>query len=312
MIQYSLIGFASLFLGCVNEDNSECSVGPQVQYYYTLNREREDLFGQRVRKMAIYIFDKNDLFYDSKLIDDPSQLRNNQPLTLDLPSGQYTLISWGGKIDSYEIGEMGAISSGLYRGITKLSDFRLAAPSYLEPITNHTVVREPAELYHGRPTPITVSNQSQQVRIPLLKNTHTINLSISGLSFLAAAPTTILDFHSLGNNSLYKHDNTFGEPTKTIKYLPSTLTWQGDKLRSSVKVLRLMIGHPLTLVVSNKTDGTKYFNFDLLPYIMQSPAYQNQDDLDTEDEFNVDLTIGHDIQITMQINGWQIINVIPQ
>ncbi|MEG2317245.1 MAG: FimB/Mfa2 family fimbrial subunit [Rikenellaceae bacterium] len=303
-----------LMLGCIKDDVSCCNPGVEIQYYYTLNRNNTDLFGQKVHNMAIYIFDKDNLFYYYKLISDDNKLQNDLPIKLKLPAGDYTIVSWGGNPEWYHFGErvdmVGTVQDGLRKGITKLSDFRLSIQSYLE--SDDAIAYEPVDLYYGLATPIkTFVDKKTYSSIALINNIHKLNISITGMSHITQDTDVPLDIYCIGSNGRYGHDNTIDESVGDVKYKPTTINIKGDVATTSIKVMRLMPSYKMILSVVNMKNGVVYYNFDLLPYIMKHPSYRSQQDLDREEEFNIDLKIDNDLNVVIWINGWEITNIIP-
>ncbi|MEG1645641.1 MAG: FimB/Mfa2 family fimbrial subunit [Alistipes sp.] len=319
-ISRGLILIGLLFaVSCIKEDVSNCGADVQVQYYYTLNPQQVNLFEQKVQQMGIYIFDGEGLYYDYRTINDPAQIRNNQPIRFKLPTGDYTLLSWGGTPDWYDSGERTEetpFQFGLRKGVTRLSDFRLWIQWYKAGGEEHLIAKEPADLYHGQPTQIKVGNdRATATRIGLIKNTHTINVLITGIEFLLPnyqPGQSLFDIYCIGGNGRYQHDNTFDKSAETVKYLPSSNQFVDNQVIASIKVMRMISEEPFWLTVADKHSGEVYFKFDMMPYIMQLPAYMTQEDIDREDEFDIKLQIGMDLSLVIWINGWKLIDVIPQ
>ncbi|MEG1612196.1 MAG: FimB/Mfa2 family fimbrial subunit [Alistipes sp.] len=302
-------------MGCTREDLSKCKVNLQIQHTYTLNPEYKDLFAQEVHQLAVYAFDQNERFYDMKFIADASQLGVANTMGFALPVGTYTLVTWAGEPTQYVLGEApngaSTFAEGLRRGVTTLSDFRLWISHDL---ADTITVTQPADLFHGtlRNVQITDMEEVNNVTIGLVKNTHIIRVSITGLDAPNAdTRTNTATVYATGSNSFYRHDNNLDLSAGEIKYLPHSEEQVGDYLISTLKVLRLMPSHRLMLTTKNKNTGQIYCNFDLLPYIMQSPDYQTQDELDREKQFDVEIKIDANLHIYIKINGWQFINVIP-
>lgn len=312
-LRYTIFGLLA-FVGCTAEDRTVCPTSIKVVHSFTLNKEYADMFAQRVRRTSLYIFDDKGLFYDEKTITDPSLMEGGNTVVLDLRPGTYTVVSWGGVPEWYKIGENinGRFSEGLTRGVSSLASFRLLLPTDASGADMPTA-SEPADLFHGMTENVMVENgESAVIPISVIKNTHTIHLTVNGLDNIAAskAAAPIDVYVSAGNHNLY-HNNTFDLSGGVVKYLPNSFLVDGTQLRTSIKVLRLVPSHPMMLVGRDAVSGTNYFNFDLLPYIMQSPTYNSQAELDRESDFDVVVTVGINLDVVVYINGWKVVNIIP-
>ncbi|MEG0808378.1 MAG: FimB/Mfa2 family fimbrial subunit [Alistipes sp.] len=319
LFKYSIVASLLLTCSCLKEDVSRCGAGVWVQYYYTLNPQRVNLFAEQVHQMGIFIFDHQARYYDYQLISDPAQFQNQQPIRLNLPVGDYTLVSWGGTPNWYAVGECpnGApFQPNLRKGVTSLTDFRLWIQWYRESGSDQAIAKEPADLYFGESTYVEVRpGRKTHVDIGLTKDTHLLNITITGIQFFIPMPTPTtspLDTYCISANGRYKYDNTFDPSAGTVKYLPSNETFGDNRMQSEIKVMRLMPETPAYLTIANRQSGEIYYHFDLLSYIMQSPSYATQQDLDREEVFDIKLDINMDLTVSVLINGWQVTNVIPQ
>lgn len=305
---------STLLSGCTKEDLSMCSPGLQLKFSYLHNKQGVNLFGAEVNQITVFVFDETGHYYGT-FSDGGNHLTNDYTMTLPLPVGKYTLISWGGEMASYNTiamtDESAGVSKALTPGETTLEQFRL--------LVKQQENKEALGLYYGNAFGVE-SRTAQQNRytIDLIKNSNTIRVHITGLENLSQKAqsrvdqTPQFDVTIAAKNGRYNHENSIPSYAKEVQYKPHTTTENSNDLTYDSNVLRLMIGRePMLRVVNNHT-GAEVCNFNLVEAIMRDPEFMTQIDIDREDLFVFEFRINTDLSVTITINGWSIVDVFPE
>ena len=286
--------------GCIKEKLSDCTPGVYLTYYFTHNKQNTNQFENKVDRLEIYVFDANNNLYNKYIFTETKKLTNDHKINLPLPQGEWKIFTWGGDMTDYTVNDR----TLLLKTDDKISD--------TEELTNHPLT----PLYHGEVTSITTyEDKYTYAKIPLRKNISTINININGTSKhpIGWQPSDF-DIETTLNNSAQTFDNAIADQSKLIHYR-SISTIEGNTLKTAHNVMRLMLNDTsgkITIKSGYLPEGK--VELPLLETILQNPKYKTQDDLDREDtyEFNIDLNIEDTtIKITITINDWAIIYVIP-
>lgn len=306
----ALFLFAGL-TSCIKEDRSECNPGVLLKYDYSLNPEYTNLFGEEVGKVTVYVFDENGFYYD-RFSDAGKHLTNDWEMLLPLPPGNYTTVTWGGALGTYRIGETNAdettFQSELKKGVTHISNFMLTAEKDGQPLV------ELDGLYHGKVDVTSVFQPEQTTTVSLMKNTKHLTVTVKDRTVgrtRAGEESAPYEVYCTGTNARYMSDNSFGKKAETITNRPyKTYTTPGNAI-SELNLMRLLIGRPFRLVVKSK-DGKSVFDKDLVQTMMDTGGYTTQEDFDREMRYDVVINMDSDLGITITINGWEVVNVIPE
>lgn len=318
MLKRILVAFvvvaSALFVSCIKEDVSRCSSGLQLKFSYLLNSQGANLFGDEVEQMTVFAFDA-DGRYLATFSDAGSHLTNDYVMTLPLPVGRYTLLSWGGDMAQYNplamIDENADVREPLTKGVTTLEQFRL--------LVKQMENTEALGLYYGKAQDVESKTTGRQTYpIELIKNSNTIRVHFTGIenmpqgAQLKADQTSLFDVTITAQNGRYDHENNIPSAAKTVLYKPHTISYKPNDLIYDSNVLRLMIGRRQMLHVVNNQTGKEICNFNIVEAIMKDPKYKTQEDIDRVDFFPFEFNIGPDMSVNITINGWTIIDVIPE
>ena len=304
-----LCGFSS----CIKEDRSECNPGALLKFDYSLNPDYTNLFGNEVDKVTVYVFDENGLYYD-RFSDEGKHLTNDWEMLLPLPPGNYTTVTWGGPLGTmYRIGETNAdetaFQSELKKGVTHISNFMLTAENNGQPLV------ELDDLYHGKADVTSVFQPTSEdaVTVDLMKNTKHLTVTVKDQRVgkdKADAASAPYEVYCTGANARYLADNSFGKKAETITNRPyNTYTTPGNAV-SELDLMRLLIGRPFRLVVKNQ-EGKTVFDKDLVETMQATGHYNTQEDFDREMRYDVVISMDGDTDITITINGWEVVYIIP-
>lgn len=308
--------------GCTKEPTSDCEVrnGRAIVYEYAYHNSRGDLIGSEIDKITVFVFDENDIFI-SRHTFSGSDLPSDYTVTLPLPTGNYTIISLGGSLESYTIGDKNNMSEGLIAEQSTLEDFRIALKS--TPQTDGPSVGEkPSPLFYSKDE-ISIENKKQEIfRIGFMKNSSTVLFRIvekfrdNTRSPLAdAMPYTL---YCLGKQNLLNYENKIpNAEASEMKYIPYSVNKAENTYEARVDMMRLIAGNPVNVTLRHTETGRLLVDENLLSFIFASESpYFTQSDMDKEDLFTIDFEIdknpaGIDATITIKIAGWPIAIVIP-
>lgn len=298
--------------GCIKEDTSKCNVGVNVTYSYTKNPSGTNKFGSDVNMLILYIFDQDNLYVGSAIERGP-QLTNDYIQRVSLPkAGTYTFVAWcaGRGIGDYEIVQKTAtgFDKNFIVGKTKLSDMRMRVVE-----TKYGVIdTEINDLFFGSRHQVEVNSDAvyTPIEIDLIKNTNTIHLSMAGFTPAQRVRAASTDYHvtlsTMGG--VYNFDNTVDKLSSSqYTYKHYDFQINGETLIHSLKTLQLLTWREMMLSITETETGAEVISpTNLVAMIMKSPAYSTQDDLDREDTF--DITLTKDTEVTINVNGWEIID----
>lgn len=293
---------------CIKEDRSDCNPGVWLKYDYSLNTEHANLFGLEVEKVSVYVFDENGLYYDC-FTEEGDRLTNDYRMYLPLPVGNYKIVVWGGTLGSYRIGETDSegttFQSELKKGITPIDNFMLLAEKDGQPL------KEVDDLWHGNTRATSVYQAHESVTVNLMKNTKRLTVIVKDRTINTDRSSEMpYRVRCEGNNARYMADNRFGKSPQTVTYLPHRTSLESGTMTAELNLLRLVKGDPMRLIVEN-SEGKTIFDKDLVEELMRSGRFANQEELDREDELEVVITRDNGITITVTVNGWEIVEIIP-
>lgn len=305
---------SALLASCTKEDLSECNPGVQLKFSYLLNNQGINLFGDEVDQITVLAFDATGHYY-ATFSDGGNHLTNDYVMTLPLPVGKYTLISWGGDMAHYNTvaitDQDAGVSEALVKGVTTMEQFRI--------MLKNQVYSEVLSLYHGQTCRVEskVAESSEVYNIDLLKNSKKISVRLKGLNNLpqmaqSKTQTSMFDMGITAHNGIYNHENNIPSHSKAIQYKPHTTTEHDNESFYDISTLRLVIGQESILSVNSSATGDKIFSYDIVALIMESPDFESQLDLDRNFSYEFDFNVNPDLSVSITINGWLITNAIPE
>lgn len=310
-ISHIAIGMLLLLQSCLKEDMPNCESDLLLRFRYTLNGQYENLFGAEVNRITVYIFDSNGKYVDS-FSEQGDKLTNDYLMRIPLPEGKYSAVVWGGDMATYSVGELdsqtSAINQILRKGVTDIHDFRTELKNRSGEGGYLFATDTPNDLYAGLATDVTSAISNKNITdIELTKDTKKIKVKITGTSTIPQP----LEVYITAVNGRYGFDNTIDTDHGTFKYTPVNFSVQPDQLVVDLKMMRLMSGQSPMLVVRNSVTSEILYNANMIDYILSTPQYASQEDIDREDEFVFEITFIGNVVIAVSVNGWQINEVNP-
>ena len=221
MVRYKILIVSVFFVmfllqSCVHGDLDDCPpmVSYAVAFQYTDHTGREDRFYDDVKKIDLYVFDKNNLVYTTTtklgLYDE------NFNIPLDLPMGNYNIIAWGNALDNQPFS---ITPDNFVKGETTFDEARLRLQktagelndTELEKLFFGELRNVEIPLYVSRIDTVSLMNNTERIRIVLHWD---FTKAAGGQGFNHDSISVRLN----GTNSLYRFDNE--RVAANVKYAP--------------------------------------------------------------------------------------------
>lgn len=311
--------------GCTREDTEDCVQGVRLHFTHLLNNQNANLFGAKVNMVSVYVFDKDGLYLDT-YTSKGVQLTNDYTMSLPLRAGTYSFIVLGGDLLTYRFGEMkdplsNKFSTELKKGLTNIKNFSFLIDDNI-PSEGPLIVKDKlSDLFHGALMGfIAPPGKISEVAIDLIKDTKQINVHVIGLSnldkYISGAIKSnyaqYLDIYINAKNGRYTYQNMVDSTAYSLKYIFGSPVESADTLKTSMTVLRLMeSGDKSYLNVSLKDNPVPLYYQQMVSHIFQNPKYNTQQDLDREDEFTFEIHLDSELNATIKVNGWTILDIVP-
>ena len=290
-----------LLVGCTKEDVSNCPSGMVLSISYDAP-SGDKLLSESIDNISVYIFDSQGKYV--KTVTKPTKEIESAGSKMSVyvaDSGFYKLITLGDSEDlDYAI--HADISADNTRSLTPLvsdiEDFRVQLKHNLD----HTITKELGGFFMD-----TVQNVEAMLSThntyttDLIKNNKLIRVTIKGLSSVEPIIRS--------KNSLYNKSNNILDTAKEIIYKPYSIdVAKGVYLTTTLRIMET-IDMPLT--IESKSSGV-VGSYDLVDLIQLNPKYTTQESIDREDTFDLSFVYADDTFISIKVNEWEVINVVPK
>lgn len=292
------------FGGCdsIYDDLNDCHV--YIRFKDEYNMDKQDKFAEECDKVEIFIFDKSDVL--SKVITEEGNALKTSNYQVEIPihSGDYTVMAWVGRKDSYDL-------TGLTVGTSTKKDLLLKLKS-----SDNKYSGDLDPLWWGTPVNFNYSGGSHHIEtINLIKNTNKINFTLYHNPTVDPLSLANIEVKITTANGSYDYDNTSSD-TQTINYTPfnstaESLSETSEKVSFSLSTLRLVKGQNVRFSVINKATGSSLLpaaDMDLIEYLLKTKpnGMTDQEYLDRQDTWNINLFIANYISTSIVINGWTV------
>lgn len=281
LVVISLLGLTSCDKW-IYESFEDCPQAIKVGFYSKTECANQKSYPQRVTRLNIYAFDKNDVLYSTHVVDN---VRLSEAYEYSIPvekPGLYTVLSWGNLGDHYyDIGKVQVGKTTKQNILFRLrqtgkwgADLRETTLWYGEsPVVQ--VERNTTNYERYTETSVNLREYTNRIAVVIEKIPHPEDYKIE----IASSNGTYQV-----NGRVAKADSTFypGE-TKVV----------GDSTcRADFTTLKLESGHKNTLIVTNKAKGVEMFRTDLVGVILSS-SYAENINLRCLNDFKVRLVAHH-------------------
>lgn len=289
------------FNSCIKDDLSDCPSSIRIYFDYlptTYANIKEGITPDDVKQMNLYWFDaETDLFLGMKVDEAPDLSSSDYFMTIPaLKYGEYKFIAWGNLKDEYSL-----LPKEPVVGSTTFDKFTVT----LNTIVNDSVKHKIKPLFFGQSmkTTIKAGEFSPEVRIPIVQDTYTINLTVTGkinenkrYRYVVSDSNTFFDF-----NNAYV-------PCSTVHYMTDCGAPEKGKIKESVTMLRISKGRsPILKVIDIEDETNPIFKINLIELILDLEVQHKVEiDFDNMYEFDIEVTIDNGSFVVV-VNGWQIV-----
>lgn len=313
--------------GCIREDTGQCAGGFRLQLSYTYNTQDEDLLSESVGDIRIYIFDQDTGLLVAIIEPDDQDIARGY-VNADLPDGTYTVIAWGADTDltqgGYLDAEMTSPSTQTFTtpvviGETTLDQFRMM----LATTAGTPTVEDFDDLFYAAATDLEARRGTQQtVELDFIKNTCVLKVGIAGLEYLSTytpgrAPGAgqPLEVFVTAKNTVYTYNNQIDAYAPEIRYEPPYRSLTASRMEVDIKIQRIEIvrhsADQMLLYVRDITTGMDLvLPIDVLEAVMKT--YTTQSAIDRQEEFPFEISILHDLSVSVTVNGFVIVEATPE
>lgn len=298
----AILLFCSVACSTITEDLPRCT--HYIDFRYDYNMMYTDAFGVEVKKLDVYVFDKDDRFVTCYR-DEEDSLGENYRIRCDLPIGKYRLVAWAGRYArSYdfaaEVDSPEELSVRMKREADGTQDKELDA------------------LWHGEAEMEITGDKAGFTTVRLVKITNKFRLVVQGTEGVSLKDENI-GFSITGANGFAAHNNLL-LPDETVTYRPYFRTWQdlgedGTVMEAVVvelNTMRLMENGDMKLSIS-RGNGEPLVDINLVKYLlltkMEGYEMPAQEYLDRQDEYVMIFFLqknseGNYFVVKIKINDW--------
>lgn len=291
-----------LFSGCTKEDLSACFPGIKLSFTYIKNTESENNMHGSVDNISVYLFDSNGKY-----------VRVFRESVANLATTNYEMFIPVDIAGDYEIVTLGDVSSEHYTIYIEDEAVRATRSDIdnfgLEVIHNNNIIdRELGNFFISKAQKITTENSNHKTnKVDLIKNNKLIRFTITGLDGMSDYMPVVR-----AENGLYNSENNTPVTAQEITYKPYNKDSQTGKYLTTTLRIVETVAMPLTIedeIGNNLLPSMKY---NLVELIKFNSKYDTQESLDREDIFDIHLDFRNDVMISVTINNWKHVFVIPE
>jgi hypothetical protein len=328
IVIFSLL--AVLFSSCIKQDLSDCVL--RLQFSYTYNKSGQNQI-EEIRDIQVYVFDGKGVLYE--VIRATQQDITRGYVETILPDDTYTIIAWGnGSTDMmrhYKVAEMTVPATHTYTpqvrpGVTTLGNFRKKLSYELLPDNVYGDITPQNEqfddLFYAIVQNLSVVEGSNQTALlNFMKNTGTLKVKVTGLQHLKS--TQPLRLFVTGKNGSYNYNNSIDDNARMVRYEPAA-QFTATEMNVDVKIQRLVIDRhraidPVELHVQDPETGkVMELPLNVLEAILTARdaggnlLWPNQEAIDKEDEFLIEVSILHNLDIEITIREFEVETPNPE
>lgn len=290
-LKFILASILSVFClaGCIGEDTSMC-YGIRLQFEFP-DHSRPPNEG------AVFVFKAN----TDSLVDvfhlNNSQLQPGKRTICFLPSGEYSMVFWGGVDDvNYNYKRLSSTKS-----IFNSTKENLYVALATEDVPQHETSSILADLFHQEMKNISIPDKGAPLVYfdKIVKNTNTIKIDI--VEKPEGSEIFDLEARVVARNWQYDFTNEILNTTTKIIYSPYTSELNEFVKKMEVSTLRLVPGRNQMLHIEEKTTGRIILSRKLVDLIMATGIY-TESDLDDLDTFHIEIFFQD--RVIIKVNGW--------
>lgn len=284
-----------LMLSCIYDKEGDCDNQLKVYFAATFDgRAVGALLPQDLRHIDLFVFDDNGL-YVGTWSDDYIVFSPDYYMALPLGAGTYTFVAWCNARSCYYY------KTNFVKGRTTLSEATIAL------INQNGVVDTRAELLmFGNYLQARVTRtRNQSFVVPLQRVTYDINVTTEGLpASMDDFRLTISDIVSEG-----KFDSKVSPSSGHIQYTTICGRTPQGQLSGSLTVIKLEEDRNVpVMTLKNESTGVRLFQGDLVRIILALRQLTPPVEVDFDRIYTYDIVLRFDadMNVTINVNGWNI------
>lgn len=312
--------------GCVYDDIDGCPTRRYVQIRYDKNLKFADAASLEVKSVKIYAADENGIVVYAKTSSAAELSESGYQVDIsDLPSGNYTLVTWAEgeqrNPDSY-------MPISVIPGKTHVHELK----RIIKRNPSGEVEKDLTPLFHGMAENVDFTDfrtgGTRRAALSLTKNTNNVRIILQHLS---GEPVDVKNFKFFisddngtidWNNELTVSDSVHykawsvssGSASMSNMSCAGTSQTEIGVAMAELTVGRLVKGHRPILNVCN-TQGDKVLSIPLIDYALLIKGHYNsslsdQEYLDRQDEYNMTFFLDKEdnwVNSSILINSWRVI-----
>ena len=293
-----LLGF---LLGCTKEDTSKCWSGVTLSISYT-GSAGKDALPELIEEISAYVFDSvgNHVKTVTELTSDLVAANYKMPISLEADQ-RYKVIVLGVDDEDYTdtILTRSSVSGASAPLVRDIDDFRVLLKHQRDNISS----KDLGGFFIAEEQDVEVKRYNNlEYPANLTKNNKRIRFTIEGASSIVRPIVK-------SKNSIYNKNNDVLDMAYEVIYKPCSEDLVNDMYITTTLRIVEGIAMPLTMESEESENTVEY---DLVDLIQSNPKYNTQESLDIEDFFEVEFTYSEDAVISIKVNQWEVINVIPK
>lgn len=286
----------------IDETLPECRL--YVRFLYDYNMEFSDAFAAQVNSVDVFVFDKEGTFVMKKNEQGESLTGGSYRMPLQLPVGEYRIVTWAGMSDAFEMPELVA-------GKSTLEDLTVRMRREESLVHNKTL----KPLWYGEVKTVNFTGKQEQTEtVRLIKDTNKFRFILQ-----KSGPGEELDindclFEIRADNGYYDWNNGLLNDD-VISYQPYHLEKVEDVgIVVEMNTMRLLEHKKVYLMLTRKSDNKELMKIDLIPYLlltkMEGHNIPAQEYLDRQSEYAIVFFYNPELleflSTKIVINGWTI------
>ena len=322
------LALGSAVVSCDNilaEVEEDCSVHYRVKFKYDYNMKYADAFTNEVSSVTLYAFDDNGKLAFQKTEEGEILKSQDYYMDLEVPAGDYRLITWAGRLDE----EASFSVPLLTEGVSTYEELKCKMErAYSRAEDGSAFINtELTGLWHGDVKTHSFPSRAamiETVTVPLVKNTNKIRVILQQMDGVNIDVENF-EFTITDNNGYMNYDNMLLED-EMLTYYPyfhadgSTAfdddqqAEEGDNISVAIAQLtvgRLVVEQNPYLTITNRENGETVLSIPLIKYLLLTEAegheMTNQEYLDRQDEYHMTFFLDENmtwINTRIIINDW--------
>lgn len=215
--------------GVIYDDEGDCAVNYRVAFRYDRNMKWADAFANEVHSVHLYAFDKQGTLVWQQAEKGEALASEGYAMTLDLPAGDYTLLTWAGLDNGVDKSKESFSTPEARVGVTRLEEMQCTLNRQHDEAGN-ACCGQLYPLFHGMTNvslPLNLDGGDYNYVVPLTKNTNHVRVILQHLS---GEPVDVdgFTFRIEEENGWMDYDNSLLPDEKITYYAYHTASGTAD------------------------------------------------------------------------------------